>query len=177
MAKPNFKSQSSKIEYRINDEIIGVETCRIIGDDIESKVMPFKDALSFANSQELDLIEINSNVNPPIMRVAAYDKFLYQQKKNAKNSKQKPQQLKEVQLRVNIASNDMKTKANKAKEFIANGDKVKVTLTMRGRELARREDNKRTIFEFIAMLEDVAVPEAMPRDEGNRTIVILKQKK
>lgn len=177
MAKNFKKSQSSSADYRINDNIVGVDTCRIIGDGIESKVMHFDEALAFAEEQDLDLIEINGSVNPPIMRVAAYDKFLYQQKKNAKNMKQKVQQIKEIQLRVNIASNDMKTKANKAKEFIANGDKVKVVLTMKGRELVRKEENKRTILEFITMMDEVAIPESMPKDEGNRTIVFLKPKK
>ena len=84
--------------------------------------------------------------------------------------------LKEIQLSVNITEHDLQTKANNAKKFIENGNKVKVTLTMKGRELSRREENKRSILEFIVMLEDVAVPESQPRDDGNKTIVILKKK-
>lgn len=179
MAKQNFssKKQSNKSEYRINDEIVGVNECRIIGDDIESKILPLKDALSMAESMEMDLIEINGSVTPPIMRIAPYDKFMYQMKKRAKANKQQPQQLKEIQLSVNIAENDLKTKVRRAEEFISEGNKVKVVLSMKGRELNRREENKKSIFEFVDMLEDVAVPEAMPRDEGTRTIVILKPKK
>jgi translation initiation factor IF-3 len=70
----------------------------------------------------------------------------------------------------------LQTKANNARKFIESGSKVKVTLTMKGRELSRRDDNKRSILEFIVMLEDVAVPESQPRDDGNKTIVILKKK-
>lgn len=169
--------QSNKTEYRINSEITNVDSCRITGEDIESQIMPFHKALQLAESMNMDLIEINGRINPPIMRIAQYDKFIYQQKKKAKANKQQVQQLKEIQLRVNIAENDIKTKARKAAEFITDGDKVKVTLTMKGRELTRREDNKKCLFEFITMLEDVAQAETMPKDEGNRTTVILKPKK
>ena len=171
------KKQVQQIDYRINAEIEGVTECRVSSEDIPSQVMPFKEALKLAESMEMDLIEINSKVNPPIMRIAPYDKFLYQQKKRAKANKQQTQQLKEIQLRVNIAENDLKTKARKAAEFINDGDKVKVVLTIRGRELARREENKKSIYEFITLLDDVAQAESMPKDEGNRTIVILKPKR
>lgn len=179
MAKSKQKTVSSKkiSNYRINDEIMGVHECRITGSEIESRVLPFKEALKIAADMEMDLIEINNSVYPPIMRIAPYDKFLYQEKKNAKARQQQIKPLKEIQLSVNIASNDLNTKANKAKEFISDGNKVKVTLTMKGREVLRREDNKKSIFEFIALLEDVAVPESMPKDEGNKTTVILKAKK
>ena len=176
--KPNFKkTKDSDIEYRVNTEINDVTECRVSSETVPSQIMPFGKALELAESMEMDLIEINSNVNPPIMRIAPYDKFIYQQKKKAKANKQQPQQLKEIQLRVNIAENDIKTKARKAMEFISDGDKVKVTLTMKGRELARRDENKKAIYEFITMLEDVAQAESMPKDDGNRTIVILKPKK
>lgn len=176
--KPNFKNNKQNVkEYRINDEITNVAQCRVTGDNIESKIMSFTDAMALAESMEMDIIEINGSVNPPIMRIAAYDKFMYQQKKKAKSNKQHVQQLKEIQLRANIAPNDIKTKVKKAMEFIGNGDKVKIVLALKGRELARREENKRSLFEFISMMSDVAVAEAMPKDEGNRSMVILKPKK
>lgn len=102
--------------------------------------------------------------------------MLYELKKAAKKNKQHTKPFKEVQLSVNIAPHDLETKANQAKKFIENGSKVKVVLTMRGRELARRDDNKKSILEFITLLDEVAVPESMPKDEGNKTIVILKKR-
>ena len=111
------------------------------------------------------------------IRIENYDKFLYEQKKMQKKAKQNKTQLKEIQLSVSIADNDLKTKANKAKEFIEDDCKVKVILTMRGRELIRREENKKSMFSFIDMMSDVAVAESVPKDEGNKTIVILKKKK
>ena len=150
---------------------------RIVGNDIESRVVSLDEAKRIANEMELDLIEINNSVRPSIMRIAAYDKFLYELKKSAKAKKQTTSSIKEIQLTVNIAKHDLLTKAKKAQEFIEDGDKVKVVLTMKGRELTRREENKRSIFEFIDALSEVAIPESMPKDENNRTIVMLKKKK
>ena len=162
--------------YRVNDEIRGYNELRIVGEGIESKITTMTEARKMAEYMELDLIEINPTSNPPVVKIASYEKLMYELKKAAKKNKQSAKPLKEIQLSVNITDHDLQTKANNAKKFIENGSKVKVTLTMKGRELTRREDSKRSILEFIVMLEDVAVPEAQPRDDGNKTIVILKKK-
>lgn len=176
MAKKTVK-EATKFEKRINDEIIGYNEVRITGNDIESKIVTLKEAKEIALSLNKDLIEINNTQKIPILLIAQYDKYLYECKKNAKNKKQPVQQLKEMQLSANIAINDLKVKANKTREFINDGNKVKVILTLKGRELTRREENKRSILEFIDLLSDISVPESMPKDEGNKTIVILKRKK
>lgn len=175
--KINNKKQNQN-EFKINDELnySNNDNVRVIGEIGNSTVMSFDEAKRLAEKNEMDLIEINGNIAVPILRIDSYDKFIYQMKKNAKKNKQVPKPLKEIDLNVNIASNDLETKARKAKEFIEDGSKVKVVLTMKGRELARRENNKKTILEFITMLEGTAIPESMPKDEGNRTIVILKKK-
>lgn len=175
MAKVN--KQKTPISFRINDELRGNYDVRIVGDDIESRIVSLEDAKAIANEMELDLIEINSKINPPIMRVGNYEKMVYEIKKAEKKKAHVAKPLKEVQLSVNISSHDLETKANNAKKFIDDGSKVKVTLSMKGRELARRDENKRSILEFITLMEEVALPESMPKDEGNRTIVILKPKK
>jgi translation initiation factor IF-3 len=102
--------------------------------------------------------------------------MLYELKKSEKKNKQATKPLKEIQLSFNIAKHDLETKANNARKFIEDGSRVRVTLSMKGRELSRREENKKSILEFIVLLEDVAVPEATPRDEGNKTVVTLKRK-
>ena len=163
-------------KFRINDELNGTYDVRIVGEDIESKIISLSEAKKIANDMEMDLIEINSNVNPPIMKIASYEKMLYEMKKAMKKNKQNVKPMKEIQLSVNISENDLQTKVNNARKFIEGGSKVKVVLSMRGRELVRREENKRSILEFIVALENVAIPEAQPRDEGNRTVVILKKK-
>ena len=163
-------------KFRINNELHGTYDVRIVGEDIESKIISLSEAKKIANDMEMDLIEINSNVNPPIMKIASYEKMLYEMKKAMKKNKQNVKPMKEIQLSVNISEHDLQTKVNNARKFIEGGSKVKVVLSMRGRELVRREENKRSILEFIVALENVAIPEAQPRDEGNRTVVILKKK-
>lgn len=175
MAKVN--KQKNPISFRINDELRGNYDVRIVGDDIESRIVSLEDAKAIADKMDLDLIEINSKISPPIMRVGNYEKMVYEIKKAEKKKAHVAKPLKEVQLSVNISSHDLETKANNAKKFIDDGSKVKVTLSMKGRELARRDENKRSILEFITLMEEVASPESMPKDEGNRTIVILKPKK
>ena len=174
MAKAKKNDFSSK--FRVNDEIRIVGNVRIVGEGIESKVVTMSEARKIAEDMELDLVEIQGKSDVPIVRVCNYEKMLYELKKAAKKNKQQVKPLKEIQLSVNIAKHDLETKANNAKKFIEDGSRVRVTLAMKGRELSRREDNKKSILEFIVMMDDVAVPESTPKDEGNKTVVILKKR-
>lgn len=181
MAKKPNKNQKEQIkEPRINDELYGNYDVRLIYTDANgetvNQICSLKDAKYRANKMELDLIEISPNANPPVCKLADYSKYLYELKKQAKVKNQNKCELKEISLSVNISMHDLEIKANKAKEFIAKGDKVKVTLMMKKRELLRREENKKSILEFIVLMSDVAVPESLPKDEGNKSIVILKKK-
>lgn len=171
MAKDN-----KNLTHRINDEIYGIKEVRLTGDGIEPQVLSLYEAKKIAKEMELDLVEINANARPPVLKIMNYEKWLYEQKKLTKKKKHNTQDLKEVQLSTNIASNDLNTKVNRAKEFIEAGHKVKVVLTMRGRELSRREESKRSLLEFIVKMDEVALPESNLRDEGNKCIVILKRK-
>jgi len=174
MAKAKKNDFSSK--FRVNDEIRVGGNVRIVGEGIESKVVTMSEARKIAEDMELDLVEIQGKSDVPIVRVCNYEKMLYELKKAAKKNKQQVKPLKEIQLSVNIAKHDLETKANNAKRFIEDGSRVRVTLAMKGRELSRREDNKKSILEFIVMMDDVAVPESTPKDEGNKTVVILKKR-
>ena len=174
MAKQKKNDFSSK--FRVNDEIRFKGNVRIVGEGIESKVVSMSEASKIAEEMGLDLVEIQGKLEIPIIRICNYEKMLYELKKSAKKNKQTIKPLKEIQLSVNIAKHDLETKANNARKFIEDGSKVRVTLSMKGRELSRREENKKSILEFIVLLEDVAVPEAAPRDEGNKTFVTLKRK-
>lgn len=173
MAKQSFKKE---FEHRINDEIYGYSQVRITGDDIESKIVSLSQAKEIASNMELDLVEINNKVTPPILKICNYSKFLYELKKNAKKNKQVTSQIKEIQLSVNIAPHDLETKAKQAINFLNHGDKVKVVLVMRGRELTRRDENKRSINMFIELVGSFGTVESQ-KDEGNKTIVILKKSK
>ena len=174
MAKAKKNDFSSK--FRVNDEIRVGGNVRIVGEGIESKVVAMSEARKIAEDMELDLVEIQGKSDVPIVRVCNYEKMLYELKKAAKKNKQQVKPHKEIQLSVNIAKHDLETKANNAKKFIEDGSRVRVTLAMKGRELSRREDNKKSILEFIVMMDDVAVPESTPKDEGNKTVVILKKR-
>lgn len=169
--KDDFSSR-----FKVNEEIKLYGNVRIVGEGIESKVVPIAEARSMAESMELDMVLLNTNGNEPVIKLCNYEKMLYEMKRMAKKNKQTAKPLKDIQLSVNIAKHDMETKANNARRFLEDGSRVRVTLTMRGREMARHEENKKSILEFIVMLEDVAVPEAAPRDDGNRTSVILKRR-
>ena len=174
MAKAKKNDFSSK--FRVNDEIRIGGNVRIVGEGIESNVVTMSEARKIAEDMELDLVEIQGKSDVPIVRVCNYEKMLYELKKAAKKNKQQVKPLKEIQLSVNIAKHDLETKANNAKKFIEDGSRVRVTLAMKGRELSRRESNKKSILEFIIMMDDVAIPESAPKDEGNKTVVILKKR-
>jgi len=174
MAKSSKNDFFSK--FRVNDEIRFYGNVRIVGEGIESEVVPMSKARSIAKEMGLDLVEINGKIETPIIKICSYEKLIYEMKKSAKKNKQNSKPLKEIQLSVNIAKHDLETKANTARKFIEDGCKVKVTLSMKGRELLRKEENKKSILEFIVMLEDVAVPEGQLKDEGSKTSIILKKK-
>ena len=170
------KKNDFSSNFRVNDEIRVGGNVRVVGEGIESKVVAMSEARKIAEDMGLDLVEIQGKSDVPIVRACNYEKMLYELKKAAKKNKQHVKPLKEIQLSVNIAKHDLETKANNAKKFIEDGSRVRVTLAMKGRELSRREDNKKSILEFIVMMDDVAIPESAPKDEGNKTVVILKKK-
>ena len=174
MARPRVNDFDSK--FRVNDEIRFKGDVRIVGEDIDSRVVSISEARKIASDMNLDLVEIQGKLEIPVLRICNYEKMVYELKRSAKKNKQNAKPLKEIQLSVNIAKHDLETKANNARKFIEDGSRVRVILTMKGRELSRRDENKKSILEFIVMLEDVATPEAAPRDEGNKTSVILKKK-
>jgi len=170
--------KQQNLNYLVNDEIkySDDKEVRIVGNDIKSVVVTMKEAVELSNEKELDLIEINKTSNPPVLMLARYDKFLYDMKKNVKKNKQPNHVVKEIDIRANIAPNDLETKVRQSKEFIKQGNKVKLVLTMRGRELSRREYSKEVVNRFIEKMEEVAVVEGDVKDEGNRTLVVFKKK-
>jgi translation initiation factor IF-3 len=163
-------------KFKVNEEIRLTGNVRVVGEGIESRVVSIGEARRIAEEMELDLVDLGGKQETPVLKVCNYEKMVYEMKKAAKKSKQSAKPLKDIQLSVNIAKHDMETKANNVRRFIEDGCRVRVTLTMKGRELSRREENKKSILEFIVMLDDVATPEAPLHDDGNKTTVILKKK-
>lgn len=173
-------------EPRINREISGYSEVRLIykehrdrqSENDFNKVVKWGEAVSIAKEKGLDLIEINSKTNPPIIKLEDYSKYLYDLKKQLKQRKKNTTTLKEIQLSANISNHDLNIKANKAKDFIENGDKVKVVLNLKGRELSRREESKKSFYQFISIMLDSGLVsfDSAPRDEERKSIVIFKKK-
>ena len=170
-------------EPRINNEIVGYKTVRLVykehseqkSENDFNKIVTLSEAKNISKEYGLDLVESNNKVNPVIIRLCDYSKYMWELKKKLKQKNKTNTTLKEIQLTVNISDHDINVKANKAKEFIKNGDKVKVVLTIRGRELTRRDKSKSSFNKFIDLMEDCAVCENNPKDEGNKTYAILKK--
>lgn len=186
MGKGNSNLKSKIIEPRVNHEIKGASEVRLIYKEHRdrvsekdfNKVVPWNEAVQWAKKTGLDLIEINPKVTPIIVKLEDYSKYLYDLKKQLKQKNKNAVALKEIQLSVNISSHDLEIKAKKAKELLENGDKVKVVLSIKGRELLRREESKKSFYQFLQMMIDsgVASFESAPRDEERKCYVIFKKK-
>lgn len=134
--------------------------------------------MRMANDQGLDLIEIVPQSNPPVCRIMSYDKLRYEMRKKDKESrkKQRRHELKEIWLRPHIDPHDVQFKVKRAAEFLTQGNKVKITVRFRGREMARQEFGRKLIERFIQEIGNVASLEAAPKLEGRHLIVVLAPK-
>lgn len=167
-----------KKEFKVNDELHYNDNAkvRIVGNNIESEIVSFAKAKQLALEKELDLFEINTSSDIPILRVDDYNKYIFDLNKKMKSSKPTTKPMKEIDLRVNITLHDLETKAKQIKGFIEKGLKVKIVLVMRGRELTRKSESQKRLFELLSMLEDFVVIETLPKEEGNKTVVVVKHK-
>lgn len=140
--------------------------------------MPFAKALQIAEDKHLDLVQIAANANPPVCKLMNYDKHRYEQSKYEKEmrKKQKVINIKEVQLSVTIEENDLNVKVKRAIKFIGNGDKVKVVIRFRGRQIAHSDIGLELMNEFAKRLDDIAMVEKKPNIEGRQMIMILAPK-
>nr|WP_330364685.1 translation initiation factor IF-3 [Clostridioides difficile] len=142
-------------------------------------VMPTKEAQAMANSKNLDLVQISPNANPPVCKIMDYGKFRYEQARKEKEAKKKQKTIvvKEVRLRPGIEQNDLNTKANNAIKFLKKGDKVKVELRFRGRELGHKDIGKEVMLKFLDIIKEFGEPTKAPAFEGNNMVVIIDPKK
>lgn len=163
----------------INEQIRDKEV-RVIGTDGEQiGVMSAKEAFALAKEADLDLIKIAPTAKPPVCKIADYGKYKYElaRKEKEARKKQKVIDVKEVRLSPNIEENDINTKASAARKFLAKGDKVKVTLRFRGREMAHVQSSKHILDDFAQRLSDVAVIEKAPKLEGRSMTMFLAEKR
>ena len=163
----------------INGQIRDKEV-RVISEDGEQLgIMSSKDAMKLAREAELDLVKIAPKAQPPVCKIIDYGKYKYElaRKEKEAKKKQKTVEVKEVRLSPNIDTNDLNTKMNNAKKFITKGNKVKVTLRFRGREMAHMQQSKHILDDFAAMLEDVATIEKPAKMEGRNMSMVLTVKR
>lgn len=172
------KNDQKKAQFRTNEQI-RVPEVRIVGDDIESRVLPTRQALQIAQSMDKDLVEISPNATPPVCRIIDYSKFLYQQKKRMKEMKQKQVkvEIKEIRFGPQTGAADYNFKLKHAQEFITEGNKVKAYVFFRGRTIIFKEQGEVLLLRFANDLEEIAKLESMPKLEGKRMSIILAPKK
>ena len=142
-------------------------------------MVSIEEARAKADEAGVDLVLIAPKANPPVCKIIDYGKFRYEQARKEKEAKKKQKtiEIKEIRLSPNIDMNDIKTKANTARKFIEKGDKVKVALRFRGREMAHMQDSKHVLDDFAELLADIAVVEKAPKVEGRNMVMFLAQKK
>lgn len=165
-------------ELMINEQIRDKEI-RLIGEDGEQLgIMSAKDAMKLAREADLDLVKIAPTAKPPVCKIIDYGKYRYELARKEKEAKKKQKviDVKEVRLSPNIEENDLNTKAGAARKFISKGDKVKVTLRFRGREMAHMQSSKHILDDFAEKLADIAVVEKAAKLEGRSMTMFLAKK-
>lgn len=163
----------------INEQIRDREV-RVVGENGEQLgIMPVKDAMKMAREVNLDLVKIAPTAKPPVCKIIDYGKYRYElaRKEKEAKKKQKTTDVKEIRLSPNIDENDLNTKANQARKFLSKGDKVKVALRFRGREMAHMSMNRQILDRFFERLEDIAVVEKPAKLEGRSMIMFLSEKR
>ena len=166
-------------ELMINEQIRDKEVRLIAENGDQLGVVPLKDAMAMAEEAGLDLVKIVPKAEPPVCKIIDYGKYKYEmiRKEKEARKKQKTVELKEIRMSPNIDSNDLNTKIGSARKFISKGDKVKVTLRFRGREMAHMASSRHVLDDFAELLKDIAVVEKAPKIEGRSMTMFLSEKR
>ena len=169
----------SDFNIQINGQIRDREV-RVIGADGQQLgIMSAQEAQKLADEAELDLVKIAAAANPPVVKIIDFSKFRYEQKRKEKEQKKKQKviEVKEVRMSPNIDTNDLNTKISAARKFLEKGNKIKVNLRFRGRELSRMMQSKYMLDDFAAQLADISQVEKPAKAEGRSLVLILSAKK
>jgi translation initiation factor IF-3 len=163
---------------RVNERIRIKEVRVITQDGTQLGILPIEQALQTAYEQHLDLVEVAPEARPPVCRIMDYGKYRYEQAKKAREAKKKQTiiELKEIKLRPKTEEHDFQFKARHAERFLKEGNKAKVTMMFRGREVIRMDRGKAVLDRFVEALKDVAVVEQAPKVEGRNMTMILAPK-
>ena len=172
-----MKNDKIKNQYRVNEQI-RVREVRVVSDG-RAEVMPTRKALDLARQEGVDLVEISPNAQPPVCRIVDYSKFLYQQKKHAKEMKQKQVKVetKEIRFGPQTDEHDYQFKLKHAMEFLNEGNKVRAYVFFRGRSILFKEQGEVLLLRFANDLEELGKVEQMPKLEGKKMFLYLAPKK
>ncbi len=172
-----MKNDKKTNQYRVNEQI-RVREVRVVSDD-GATVMPTRQALDMARQKGVDLVEISPNAQPPVCRLIDYSKFLYQQKKRAKEmkAKQVKVEVKEIRFGPQTGENDYNFKLKHAKEFLLDGNKVRAYVFFRGRSILFKEQGEVLLLRFANDLEEYGKVEQMPQLEGKKMAIFIAPKK
>ncbi|NLX61140.1 MAG: translation initiation factor IF-3 [Tissierellia bacterium] len=175
----NFGRCSNIKELQINEEIRDKEVRLIDVDGTQIGIVPVKKALVLAYERRLDLVKVAPNAKPPVCKIMDYGKYKYELAKKEKEAKKKQKviNVKEVRLTPSIEEHDLKVKAKRANEFLKNGDRVKVSVRFRGRELGHIEIGREVLMKFAELTKDNGVIEKQPKMEGRNMVMFLTSKK
>lgn len=160
---------------RMNERIKAPEVRVIDSDGSMLGIMAPREALEIAENQGLDLVEVAPTAKPPTCKILDYGKYLYEQKKKAQESKKKQVQvqIKEIQVRPRTDQHDIDTKLRKSRNFLLGGDKVRLNMRFRGREMAHKEVGRKLLMGMVKELEDIANIEIEPKMEGQHLFLIM----
>ncbi len=163
---------------RVNERIRIKEVRVILPDGTQLGILPTEEALQKAYALNLDLVEVAPEARPPVCRIMDYGKYRYEQSKKAREAKKKQTviELKEIKLRPKTEEHDFQFKAKHAERFLKEGNKAKITMMFRGREMIRMDRGKALLTRFVEALKDVAVVEQQPKVEGRNMTLILAPK-
>ena len=163
----------------INEQIRDREVRLISQNGEQLGIMSAREAMKIAMEAELDLVKIAPGAKPPVCKISDYGKYKYEQTRKEKEAKKKQRtvEIKEVRLSPNIDTNDLNTKVNNARKFISKGNKVKVTLRFRGREMAHVQQSRHILDDFAELLSDIASVEKAPKLEGRNMSMVLTEKR
>lgn len=177
--KPLKGGAISKEKYRINEQIRVPEVRIIDAEGNNLGVKPTREALRLAEESSLDLVEVAPNANPPVVRVMDHGKFLYEQSKKERESRkaQKQVEIKEIRLRPKTNDHHLGFKTRDARRWLEEGNKVKVRVRFRGREITYPEMAMRQLQEIAEQLADVAIIEYMPQLDGRTMLMVLAPQK
>ena len=172
---PRFVQKKDENELPINNEIHAAQV-RLVGDNIpEPGIYPLSKALALADELELDLVEISAKADPPVCKILDYQKYIYQQKKKAKEMKANSTKvvIKEIRFGPNTDEHDFQFKLKHAREFLQEGSKVKATIFFRGRSIMFKDQGEKQLLRFAVELEEFGRAETMPTLEGKRMNIMI----